>query len=53
MIGYAFQTDLTRVATIAFPNELTYTDVDGVNRGYHACTHNGKKDDIVSRTRGH
>lgn len=48
MIGYAFQTDLTRVATIAFPNELTYTDVDGVNRGYHACTHNGKKDDIVS-----
>lgn len=47
MIGYAFQTDLTRVATVAFPNELSYTDVDGVTRGYHACTHNGKNEAIV------
>ncbi|GAB5559337.1 MAG: DUF1552 domain-containing protein [Synoicihabitans sp.] len=48
MIGYAFQTDLTRVATIAFPNELSYTDVDGVTRGYHACTHNGKKPEVIA-----
>ena len=48
MIAYAFQTDLTRVATIAFPNELSYTDVDGVTRGYHACTHNGKKEEVVN-----
>lgn len=48
MIAYAFQTDLTRVATIAFPNELSYTDVAGVTRGYHACTHNGKNEDVVA-----
>ncbi len=48
MIGYAFQTDLTRVATVAFPNELSYTDVDGVTRGYHACTHNGKKAEVIA-----
>lgn len=48
MIAYAFQTDLTRVATVAFPNELSYTDVEGVTRGYHACTHNGKKEDVTS-----
>ncbi|QDT08218.1 DUF1552 domain-containing protein [Planctomycetes bacterium K23_9] len=48
MIAYAFQTDLTRVATVSFPNELNYTDVNGVNRGYHACTHNGKNEDIVA-----
>ncbi len=48
MVGYAFQTDLTRVATIAFPNELSYTDVDGVTRGYHACTHNGKKPEVIA-----
>ena len=48
MVAYAFQTDLTRVATVAFPNELSYTDVDGVTRGYHACTHNGKKEDVVA-----
>ena len=48
MIGYAFQTDLTRVATIAFPNELSYRDVDGVTRGYHACTHNGKKAEVIA-----
>lgn len=47
MIAYAFQTDLTRVATVAFPNGLSYTDVEGVTRGYHACTHNGKKEDVV------
>lgn len=48
MVAYAFQTDLTRVATVAFPNELSYTDVDGVTRGYHACTHNGKKADVIA-----
>ncbi len=48
MVAYAFQTDITRVATVAFPNELGYTDVNGVNRGYHACTHNGKDEQIVS-----
>ena len=48
MVGYAFQTDLTRVATIGFSPELKYTDVKGVTRGYHACTHNGKQEDTVS-----
>lgn len=48
MIAYAFQTDLTRVATIAFPSVIRYTEVDGVTRSYHACTHNGKKEDVVS-----
>ena len=48
MVAYAFQTDLTRVATVAFPNELSYRDLDGVTRGYHACTHNGKKEEIVA-----
>lgn len=48
MIGYAFRTDLTRVATVAFPNQLSYTDVNGVTRGYHACTHNGKKPDVIA-----
>ncbi len=47
MIAYSFETDLTRVATIGFSPELGYTDLDGVNRGYHACTHNGKKEDVV------
>ena len=47
MIGYAFQTDLTRVATVSFPRELSYTDVDGVTRDYHACTHNGKKQEVI------
>jgi hypothetical protein len=48
MVAYAFETDLTRVATVAFPNELSYRDLDGVTRGYHACTHNGKKEEIVA-----
>ncbi|HBE70458.1 MAG TPA: hypothetical protein DDW52_20100 [Planctomycetaceae bacterium] len=47
MVAYAFQTDLTRVATIGYSPELKYTDVKGVTRGYHACTHNGKKEDTV------
>ena len=47
MVAYAFETDLTRVATIGFSPELSYTDVDGVSRGYHACTHNGKNEDVV------
>ena len=48
MIAYAFETDLTRVATIAFPNELNYTGIEGVTRGYHACTHNGKKEEVIA-----
>ena len=48
MIAYAFQSNLTRVATVAFPNELDYTEIEGVTRGYHACTHNGKDRQIVS-----
>jgi hypothetical protein len=48
MIAYAFQTDLTRVASVEFPSVLQYTDIEGVNRSYHGCTHNGKKEDVVS-----
>ena len=48
MIAYAFETDLTRVATVAFPNELSYADIEGVTRGYHACTHNGKKAEVIA-----
>ncbi len=48
MIAYAFETDLTRVATVAFPNKLSYTGIDGVTRGYHACTHNGKKEEVIA-----
>ena len=48
MIGYAFQTDLTRVASIEFPSELNYTDIEGVNRSYHGCTHNGKQEDVTA-----
>lgn len=47
MVAYAFQTDLTRVATIGFSPELKYTDVKGVTRGYHGCTHNGRNEDTV------
>ena len=48
MIAYAFRTDLTRVATVEFPSALNYTDLEGVNRSYHGCTHNGRKEDLVS-----
>ena len=48
MVAYAFRTDLTRVATVAFPNQLSYRDVNGVTRGYHACTHNGKQEDVIA-----
>ena len=48
MIGYAFETDLTRVASVAFPSSLRYTEIDGVNRSYHGCTHNGKREDVTS-----
>ncbi len=47
MISFAFETDLTRVATVAFPTALNYTDVDGVTRSYHGCTHNGKMEDVT------
>ena len=48
MIGYAFQTDLTRVASVEFPSELKYTDIEGVNRSYHGCTHNGRQEDVTA-----
>lgn len=48
MIAYAFETDLTRVASVEFPSALTYTAIEGVNRSYHGCTHNGRKEDLVS-----
>lgn len=48
MIAYAFETDLTRVASVEFPSALKYTDIEGVNRSYHGCTHNGKKEDVTS-----
>ena len=48
MISYAFETDLTRVATVAFPLSLSYTDVGAVNRSYHACTHNGKMENVIT-----
>ena len=47
MIAYAFETDLTRVASVEFPASIAYTDLDGVNRSYHGCTHNGRKEDLV------
>lgn len=48
MISYAFQTDLTRVASIEFPSKLKYTEIDGVNRSYHGCTHNGKLENVTA-----
>lgn len=48
MIAYAFETDLTRVASIEFPATVKFTDLDGVNRSYHGCTHNGKKEDVTA-----
>lgn len=48
MIAYAFETDLTRVATVAFPTNLSYTDVDGVTRSYHGTTHNGKMENVTA-----
>ena len=48
MLGYAFQTDLTRVASVEFPASLKYTEIDGVNRSYHGCTHNGKREDVTA-----
>lgn len=48
MIAYAFETDLTRVASVEFPAALGYTAIEGVNRSYHGCTHNGRKEDLVS-----
>jgi hypothetical protein len=48
MIAYAFETDLTRVASVEFPSALNYTDVAGVNRSYHGCTHNGKMENVTA-----
>ena len=46
MLAYAFQTDLTRVV-VEFPASLKYTEID-VNRSYHGCTHNGKREDVTA-----
>ena len=48
MLGYAFETDLTRVASVEFPAALKYTAIDGVTRSYHGCTHNGKREDVTA-----
>ena len=48
MIAYAFETDLTRVASVEFPAALNYTDINGVNRSYHGCTHNGRGEDLIA-----
>ncbi|MDF1812214.1 MAG: DUF1552 domain-containing protein [Verrucomicrobiales bacterium] len=48
MVAFAFETDLTRVATIAYPAHLNFSSLDGVNRSYHGCTHNGKKEDLAA-----
>lgn len=48
MISFAFETDLTRVANIAFPTALSYTDVKGVTRSYHGTTHNGKMENVTA-----
>ena len=47
MVAFAFQTDLTRVASIAFPTALSYSSLEGVNRSYHGCTHNGKLQNVT------
>ena len=47
MISCAFETDITRVASVGFANALNYTSLEGVTRGYHACTHNGKKPEVI------
>ncbi|RMF40018.1 MAG: DUF1552 domain-containing protein [Planctomycetota bacterium] len=49
MVAYAFQTDLTRVASIEFPAALNYTDIEPVDRSYHGCTHNGKREDLAAK----
>ena len=36
MLGYAFQTDLTRVASVEFPASLNYTDIEGGSMGVKA-----------------
>ena len=48
MIAYAFETDLTRVASVEFPATVSFSEIDGVNRSYHGCTHNGKQEDLTA-----
>lgn len=48
MVTYAFETDLTRVATVAFPRTVDYTAIGPVTRSYHSCTHNGKVSTITA-----
>ena len=48
MVAYAFETDLTRVATVAFPRTVDYTAIEPVTRSYHSCTHNGKSPNITA-----
>lgn len=48
MIAYSFETDLTRVASIEFPATVKYAELEGVNRSYHGCTHNGKMENVTA-----
>ena len=48
MIVYAFETDLTRVASVEFPATVKFSEIDGVNRSYHGCTHNGKQENLTA-----
>lgn len=48
MIAYSFETDLTRVATVEFPATVKFSEIDGVNRSYHGCTHNGKMENVTA-----
>ncbi|MEM0896828.1 MAG: DUF1552 domain-containing protein [Verrucomicrobiota bacterium] len=48
MVAYAFETDLTRVATVEFPATVNFSELDSVNRSYHGCTHNGKMENVTA-----
>ena len=48
MIAYAFETDLTRVASVEFPATVRFSELNGVNRSYHGCTHNGKMENVTA-----
>jgi len=48
MLAYAFETDLTRVATVEFPSTVNFAELDAVHRSYHGCTHNGKMEDVTA-----
>ena len=47
MLAYAFQTDYAG-SFCRVPGLPKYTEIDGVNRSYHGCTHNGKREDVTA-----